>query len=76
MMPMNATPRRFTDEVLSDDMAAVLRGKSPDQRLAIGFGMWRFARQLIERTSRAQHPEWTEAELERHVAQRMSHGAV
>jgi hypothetical protein len=73
---METPPRRFTDEVLSDEMAAILRSKTPAERLAIVFGMWRFARDLIERTSRAQHPEWTEEELRQHVARRMSHGAV
>ena len=73
---METIPRRFTDEILSDEMAAILRAKSPAERMAIGFGMWRFARKMIERTSRAQHPEWTEAELRQHVAWRMSHGAV
>ncbi len=70
------TQRTFTDEVLSDAMAAILRAKTPAERLAISFGMWAFARQLIQRTSRASHPEWTDAELDRHVARRMSHGAV
>jgi Rv0078B-related antitoxin len=75
MAAMEAIPRRFTDEILSDEMAAVLRSKTSAERLAIAFGMWRFARQLIERSSRAQHPEWTDAELGQHVARRMSHGA-
>jgi hypothetical protein len=75
MTAMGTMPRRFADEVVSDEMAAVLRAKSPAERLAIGFGMWRFARQLIERSARAQHPEWTESQLQQHVAQRMSHGA-
>ena len=72
---METMSRRFADEILSDEMAAVLRSKSPAQRLAIAFGMWRFARQLIERSSRAEHPDWTEAELGQHVARRMAHGA-
>jgi hypothetical protein len=70
------TQRRFTDEILSDDMATILRDKSPAERLAIAFGMWRFARQLIERTARTQHPEWNDADLQSQVSQRMSHGAV
>ena len=69
---METPPRRFTDEVLSDEMAAILRSKSPAERLAIAFGMWRFARDLIERTSRAQHPEWTEAELPAHGAENVA----
>lgn len=67
--------RRFTDEILSDELAAVLRAKTPAERLAMAFEMWRFARELIERTARRQHPEWSEEELRMHVSARMSHGA-
>ena len=73
---MNTVARRFTDEILSDDMAAILRDKSTAERLAIASGMWRFARQLIERTTKTQHPEWTDTELQSHVSRRMSHGTV
>ncbi len=74
-MTPNNSPRRFTDEVLSDEMAAILRDKTPVERLRIAFGMHRFARRLIELNSRRDHPDWSEAELVRHVAQRMSHGS-
>lgn len=73
---MNEPKRTFTDEVLSDEMAAILRAKTPAERLQIAFSMWSFAQQIIRRTARAEHPEWSEAELDRHVANRMSHGAV
>jgi len=74
--PEGAKRRTFTDEVLSDEMAEILRAKTPAERLAIAFDMWSFAQQLIRRTARAMHPEWTDEELDRHVASRMSHGAV
>ncbi len=70
------TARTFTDEVLDDRMAAILRSKTPAQRLAIAFDMWPFARITIRRNLARQHPEWSEAELVREVARRMSHGAV
>jgi hypothetical protein len=70
------TPRTFTDDVLDDSMAAILRAKTPAERLAIAFGMWRFARDLMLRTTAAQHPLWSPAEVARHVARRMSHGAI
>ncbi len=66
----------FTDEVLNDKMAAILRAKTPTERLAIAFDMRGFARDLILRTARAEHLDWTDAELNRHVARRMSHGTV
>jgi hypothetical protein len=67
--------RTFTDEILSDQMAHILRAKTPAERLAIALSSWTFIRDLVRRTAAHQHPEWSEAELERHVAMRMSHGA-
>lgn len=72
---MDTAGRRFGDEILSDDLAAILRAKTPAERLAMAFAMWQFACGLIERTARFEHPEWSEAELRAHVAERMSHGA-
>ncbi len=70
------TRRTFTDEVLDDRMAEILRAKTPAERLAIACRMWDFARQLIGDGIRTQHPEWSEAEVQRQIARRMSHGAV
>ncbi len=68
--------RTFTDEVVSDEMAAILRNKTPAERLKIAFDMWDFARGMIARIAKMEHPDWSDAEIERHVARRMSHGAV
>ncbi len=63
-------------EVLSDRMAAVLREKSPAERLSIAHGMWKHARQMILSILRAEHPEWSEEEINQETARRLSHGAV
>ena len=63
-------------EVVSDEMAEILRRKTPTERLAITHGMWRFAQVLVRGGVKNQHPEFTEAEIERAVARRMSCGAV
>ncbi len=34
-------------EVIDDAMAEVLRRKTPAERLAIGFGLWRSAQKLL-----------------------------
>ncbi|HEV8059699.1 MAG TPA: hypothetical protein VGP68_07490 [Gemmataceae bacterium] len=73
---MSSPKRQFTDEIVSEEMAAILRAKTPAERLQIGFSLWSFAQKLIRSRARAEHPEWTEAELDRHVAHRMSHGAA
>jgi hypothetical protein len=57
-------------------MAAILRSKTPAERLAIAFRMWSFARNMIRCIVAREHPEWSEAEVAREVARRMSHGAV
>ena len=66
--------RRFADEVLSDEMAAILRTKTPTERLQMALDSWTFIRDLIRSTAAELHPEWTQEELDRHVAERMSRG--
>ena len=65
-----------TMEILDDAMADILRRKTPAERLAIADGMWIFARDMLHATLLREHPDWTEDELNRMVARRLSHGAV
>lgn len=68
--------RTFTDEILDDRMAEVLRRKTPAERLEMTFAMWWFARDLVRASIREEHPDWSEDEVGRETARRMSHGAV
>ena len=63
-------------EVMDDRMAQVLREKSGAERLCIADGLFSFARELIESSIRAAHPEWDEARVRSETARRLSHGAV
>ncbi len=63
-------------EVVDNAMAEVLRGMTERQRLEIGFGMWRSARDMIRRVLRHEHPDWTEEEIARETARRLLHGDV
>jgi len=63
-------------EVLDDAMAEVLRRKTPAERLAIGFGLWRSARRMLRGQLASLHPDWDAERLEREVVRRLSHGAV
>jgi hypothetical protein len=63
-------------EVLDEAMAEVLRRKTPAERLAIGFGLWRSARKMLRGQLASLHPEWDAQRLEREVARRLSHGAL
>ncbi len=70
------TRRTFTDEILDDRVAAILRRKTPAERLEMTFAMWRLAQELVRGAVRAEHPAWSEEEIRRETARRMSHGAV
>jgi hypothetical protein len=67
-------PRRI--EVMDEAMAEVFRRKTPAERLAIGFGLWRSARKMLRGQLASLHPEWDAQRLEREVARRLSHGAI
>src|SRR5437016_3338411 len=45
MRHMNPEWRRI--EVVDQNMAEILRRKTPAQRIAIGFGLWRSARRML-----------------------------
>ena len=63
-------------ESMDDEMAAVLRSKTPAERLQIAAGMWRFARDLIVGVLKREHPEWDDERIRKEAARRLSHGAV
>jgi len=70
------TERTFTDEILDDRVAEILRRKTPAERLEMAFAMWRFGQELVRESVRASHPDWTEEEIHRETGRRMSHGAI
>jgi hypothetical protein len=63
-------------EVMDDQMAEVLRGKTGAERLWIANGLFKMARQLIEASVRERHPDWDEPRIQREIARRISRGAV
>ena len=63
-------------EVMDETMAAVLREKTPAERLRIGFGLWTSAQNMLQTHLAAQHPDWDAARVSREVARRLSHGTV
>jgi Rv0078B-related antitoxin len=64
-----------TIEIVDDRVVEILRSKTPAERLAIADGMWSFARQMIRAIQAREHPDWSDGEIDREVARRMSHGA-
>lgn len=63
-------------ESVDDIMAGVYRKMKPEQRLDIALGMWLSARQMLYDAIRSFRPEWTEAQVERTVAERMLRGST
>lgn len=70
---MAIDPRRI--EVMDGQVAAIMRAKSPAEKLAMLDEMWLLARSLAEAGVRRSHPQWTDAQVQREVARRISHGS-
>ena len=63
-------------EVVDQAMAEVLRRKQPWERIEIGLNLWTGAWKMLTSHLTATHPDWTEEQVRREVARRMSHGAA
>lgn len=63
-------------EMMDDAMADILRRKSDAERLRIGARMWRSARVMLRGAIRMEHPDWSEEDINREIARRISHGAI
>jgi hypothetical protein len=63
-------------EVMSEEMAAVLRTKTGAERLAIAHRMYSDARRMLLNHLRAQHPNWDDCRIEQEASKRLSHGAI
>ena len=68
---MATPPEDLRIEAVDDDMAAVLRSKTPGQRMAIALGAWGFAQEWIRAGVRSQHADWPPAEVDREVCRRL-----
>jgi hypothetical protein len=85
VIPASAGPSRYNArmqrpaipvECPDDGVVEILRGKTPEERLAMGVGMWLAARKILENLLASQHPDWGRDRLSREVARRLSHGSV
>lgn len=74
---IGAVPMRTENrdpEIVDDEMAAILRVKTPVERLRVAFGLWTSTRNMLERLIRSQHPDWDDRTVKAAVVKRMSHG--
>ncbi|MGL4554125.1 MAG: hypothetical protein ACRC33_23425 [Gemmataceae bacterium] len=70
---MRPVPRRL--EVMDDAVAAIMRRKTPAEKLAMLDDMWEFARDLVRAALSKEHPAWSPEELAQAVARRMAYEA-
>jgi hypothetical protein len=68
-MSQSIDPRNI--EVVDDDLAAVLRQKTPAERIAMAADANETARKLAAAGIRHDHPDWSQRDVEREVARRM-----
>ena len=54
-------------EMVDDQMAEVLRNKTPAERIRIGFNLWTSARNMLTVHLKSTHPEWNEDRVNREV---------
>jgi len=63
-------------DMIDNAMAEILRTKTDAERLSMVDQMWRFARNMIVNNLRRENPDWTDEQIQRETARRLSHGAV
>ncbi len=61
-------------EVLDEKMVAILREKTPAQKVAMVAAAHRTARMLARAGVRHLHPEWPERQVQAEVLRRLTHG--
>ncbi len=61
-------------EILDELMVNVLKKKTPSERLAIGFGLYRSAKKQLICYLRSLHTNWDDKKIQDEVIRRISHG--
>ncbi len=64
------------DDRMTPEMVEIYRKKTPTERLQIAFGMFRSGQKIVAAAVKKQLPDATDAERQREVARRISHGLV
>jgi len=63
-------------EVMDDDVARVLRCKTPAQRVAMIGAAHRTAKSLLRASVKRRHPDWNPAQIDQEVARRLLRGTA
>ncbi len=68
------TARTPVVEILDPVVVEILRSKTPAERLAQAFRMWETARLMTRSSVRQQYPNWSDEQVLKESAKRLSHG--
>lgn len=63
-------------EIISDQMAEILRRKTEAQRLRSVDAFWKSARSILRAAILSAHPHWSVQEVNAEIARRISNGAI
>lgn len=63
-------------ESIDDMMAEIYKKKTYLERLRVAFDLWHSTKILLFNSLRWLHPDWTDKQIQKEVARRISHGAV
>ncbi|MBM3992737.1 MAG: hypothetical protein FJ303_01050 [Planctomycetes bacterium] len=61
-------------EVVDEAVAAILRQKTPAERIALATAAHRTARAMISARIRSQHPDWSDEAVCREILRRLTGG--
>ena len=61
-------------EVVDEEVAAILRRKTPAERIALAASAHRTAREMLAARIRSQHDDWADERIDREVARRLTRG--
>lgn len=63
-------------EILDPRTVESLKRMTPAERINQACRFWKSARVIVLGAIRTQHPDWTESQVLREAARRLSHGAT
>jgi len=63
-------PRTPVIEEFDEQMIALLRRRTPAQKLASAHAMWRYARRRLTAVIQQEHPDWDDARINQEIKRR------
>ena len=67
---LNGERREIVVEVVDEEFAALLRSRTPEQRLKAAAAHARYLRRVLKSQLQSRHPEWSAEQLHHELARR------